>query len=139
MAAALLTTSCATLFTGTDDEIRFDSEPQGAKVFIDGIEVCETPCTAPVERSLTDELAEIKLEGYETRLIKLDQEFNAVSVLNLGNIAFWAIDAATGALMKYDQKAYHVELDKDTRSALRSSTKIEINTKDKLVNLYVRK
>lgn len=139
IAATILLTSCATIFTGTKDTIRFDSEPQGAEVYIDGIKVCKTPCSVPVKRSLSEKLAEIKLDGYETRVIMLDQEFNAISIINLGNIVFWAIDAATGALMKYDRKAYDIELDKDTRTSLNNPTRIEINTGEKIVDVYVRK
>lgn len=36
----LLTSSCATIFTGTSDTIRFNSNPQGASIYIDGIEIC---------------------------------------------------------------------------------------------------
>lgn len=136
--AMLFVSGCATIFTGTKDSIRFDSDPQGAKVFIDGIEICKTPCTVPVKRSLSDKLAEIKLDGYETRVITLDRDFNAVSIINLGNILFWGIDAATGALMKYDRKAYDIELEKDVRASLSNPSRIEINTSENVVDVYVR-
>lgn len=136
--AMLFVSGCATIFTGTKDSIRFDSDPQGAKVFIDGIEICKTPCTVPVKRSLSDKLAEIKLDGYETRVITLDREFNAVSIINLGNILFWGIDAATGALMKYDRKVYDIELEKDVRASLSNPSRIEINTSENVVDVYVR-
>lgn len=138
IASTLFMTSCATIFTGTKDTIRFDSTPQGAKVYIDGLEVCETPCTTQVKRSLSDELAEIKLDGYETPVITLDKEFNAVSVINLGFLIGWGIDAATGSLMKYDRKGYDIELEKDNRtSMIENPSKIEINTDSKIVDVYV--
>lgn len=56
----LLATSCATIFTGTKDTIVFNSDPSGAKIFIDGLEVCKTPCTTKLKRSLSDKIAEIK-------------------------------------------------------------------------------
>ena len=133
-----LMTSCATIFTGTKDIIRFDSNPQGAKVYIDGIQVCITPCTTSVRRSLSEKLAEIKLDGYETRVIGLSQEFNTVSIINLGNLLGWGIDVATGSLMKYDRKGYDIELEKDNRtSLLQNPSKIEINTETKIIDVYV--
>ena len=137
LASTFFMTSCATIFTGTKDTIRFDSTPQGAKVYIDGLEVCKTPCTTQVKRSLSDKLAEMKLDGYETRVITLDREFNAVSIINLGFLIGWGIDAATGSLMKYNKKGYDIELEKENRtSMLENPSKIEINT-DKKLFMYI--
>lgn len=138
IASTFLMTSCATIFTGTKETIRFDSNPQGAKVYLDGLEVCKTPCTTQVKRSLSGKLAEIKLDGYETRVITLDRKFNPVSIINLGSLIGWGIDTATGALMKYDKKGYDIELEKDNRtSLLNNPSKIEINTDSKVVDVYV--
>ena len=124
-----LMSSCATILTGTRDTIRFDSNPKGAIVYLDGLEVCKTPCSTSVKRSISEKFAEIKLDGYETRVITLDRKFNAVSIINLTGILGWGIDAATGALMKYDRKGYDIKLDKEKRTSLNNPTKIEINTK----------
>jgi hypothetical protein len=87
---------------------------------------------------LSDKLAEMKLDGYETRVITLDREFNAVSIINLGSVIGWGIDAATGSLMKYKKKGYDIELEKDNRtSMLENPSKIEINTDTKIVDVYV--
>lgn len=136
-AVALSLTSCATIFTGSKDTLRFDSDPEGATVLIDGLEVCKTPCTTQVKRSLSDKLAEIKLENYETRVITLDREFNAVSVLNLGFLLGWGIDAATGALMKYDRKGYDIELESKKVVSLENIQKLEFDTGEKSLNVYV--
>lgn len=108
--AAFSLTSCATIFTGTRDMIRFNSQPQGAEVQIDGLKVCNTPCSALVKRSLKKETVDFKLDGYETKTIGLEQKFNAVSVLNLLSLLNWAIDAATGSVIKYDRKSYDIEM-----------------------------
>jgi len=134
----LLATSYATIFTGTKDTIVFNSDPSGAKIFIDGLEVCKTPCTTKLKRSLSDKIAEIKLDGYETRVITLDRKFNAVSIINLGSLIGWGIDAATGALMKYDRKGYEVKLDKSKSvTIIQNSSRININTNKKIVDVYV--
>jgi hypothetical protein len=80
---------------------------------------------------------ELKLEGYETRLITLDKEFNVVSVLNLGNLFGWAIDAVSGAVMKYDRKAYDITLSKNTRTSKISPSTITIDTRKNVVDVYV--
>lgn len=104
-------TSCATIFTGTSDRITFNSTPEGAKVLEKGIEKCTTPCTYKFSRSLSEKTVEIKKDGYQNKVIELDTKFNSVSILNLFNVFYWAIDAATGSIKKYDTKVYNVELE----------------------------
>jgi len=106
-------TSCATIFTGTSDKIYFETKPKKAKVMVNGLEKCKTPCTTTIKRSLNPETVTLQLEGYETRSVQLEQSMNAVSFLNLFNILGWGIDAATGAMKKYDPKSYVLELDKE--------------------------
>lgn len=106
-------------------------------VYKDGLELCKTPCRIPIKRSLNDVDIEFKLDGYETRLFTLDKEFNVVSVINLGNLFGWAIDAATGSILKYDRKSYELELKKKGLSALDNPREIHINTKENIVDVYV--
>jgi len=129
--------SCATVFTGTKDTIFFNSSPEGATVYKDGLELCKTPCRIPVKRSLTDVDIEYRLDGYEARVFTLDKEFNVVSIINLGNIIGWGIDAATGSLMKYDRKAYELDLKRDNRTSELSPTEIHINSVENTVDIYV--
>jgi hypothetical protein len=60
-----------------------------------------------------------------------------VSILNLGNILGWGIDIVTGAVFKYDRKAYDIELTKNSKVSKLNPEKIEIDTKKHIVNLYV--
>ena len=136
--ASLLTTSCATIFTGTKDRITFNSNPQGAVIYKDGVEQCKTPCTLKVRRSMNETDMEFKLDGYETRLITLDKAFNTVSVVNLGNLLGWGVDALTGAVMKYDRKSYDIELSKSSRTSQINPARVDINTETKVVDLYVQ-
>lgn len=109
---ALSTTSCATIFTGTQDSIAFSSNPEGAKVFHKGIEKCTTPCTTKIPRALGKQMVTFEKEGFEKKEVKLTKNFNAVTLLNiiLGGAIGVGIDAATGSLTKYSPKKYDVEL-----------------------------
>ena len=40
----LLSAACGTIVGGTSQDISFDSNVKGVKIFIDGVEVCKTPC-----------------------------------------------------------------------------------------------
>jgi PEGA domain len=135
--AGFLISSCATLFTGTKDDISFKSTPSGAVIYKDGIELCKTPCSLKMKRSIGNTNIEMKLDGYETRVFKLDKTLNIVSVVNMGNLLGWAIDAATGAVMKYDRKEYNFELSKNKRISSIQPEKIYIDTKKNIVDIYV--
>lgn len=78
-----------------------------------------------------------KLDGYETRLITLDKTFNLISILNLGNLLGWGIDILSGSIMKYDKNVYDISLSKNTKTSMIKPTKINIDTKNKVVELYV--
>jgi len=125
--------SCATIFTGTKDKITFKSTPSGASVRINGVEECITPCTVQVKRSMDDTEVELKLDSYETRLIKLSKKFNFVSAFNLTNLLAWGIDVITGAIMKYDRKVYDITLD-DNKTTMVDPTK---NYSDSIKNTLV--
>lgn len=111
--AALTFTSCATIFTGTKDPISFTSTPEGATVHHKGAELCVTPCTAPIPRSLAKQIVLVKKEGYETQEVKLVKKFNPVTLVNIlvGGAIGVGIDAATGSLTKYSPKEYLVNLE----------------------------
>ena len=137
LAAVLLFSSCATIFTGTTDTIQFNSNPSGAMIFIDGVEQCITPCTLDVKRDINYTDVEFRLDGYQTRIITLSREFNTVSILNMGNLFGWAIDALSGAVFRYDRKIYDITLTEDIRNAMTNPIRIDIDTKNNLVEIFV--
>jgi hypothetical protein len=60
-----------------------------------------------------------------------------VSILNFGNLLGWGIDIVTGAVFKYDRKAYDIELTKNNKVSKLNPEKIEIDTKKQTVSLYI--
>lgn len=107
----LITTSCATIFTGTSSNVRFSSVPPGAKIYVNGIERGVTPATVNMNRSLFNiQTVALKLDGYETRTIEPETSFQTVAIINLANPLFWAIDAVSGAIVKYNPTDYELQL-----------------------------
>lgn len=137
LGVALLLSSCATIFTGTKDRISFNSNPQGAVIYKDGVELCTTPCSYKMKRSISDTDIEIKLDGYETRLITLDKEFNVVSILNLGNLIGWGIDAISGSVLKYDRKTYDLTLTKEKVASITEVNRVNFDTAKNTADIYV--
>ena len=103
---------CATILTGSTDTISFDSDPEGAKIMMEGLEIGKTPASITLKRpGFSDKEVILKLEGYEDRRFILQKEFNAIAILNFAGWVGWIIDIATGSVFKYSRKAYDMDLE----------------------------
>jgi hypothetical protein len=109
----LLTSSCATIFKGNSSKINFNSNPQGAQIYVNGNYMGDTPIILKLESKQTYNI-EFKKEGYKTKAfnitnhvgvgwIVLDVIFGLVPVI---------VDAATGSWYELDQKIVNALLEK---------------------------
>ena len=109
---AFVFTSCATILTGTSDDITFNSDPAGAAIMLDGLKVGKTPATVSIKRpGFGNKEITIKLDGYEDRTFMLQKEFNTMAICNLASWPGWVIDIVTGTIMKYSKTNYSIDLD----------------------------
>ncbi|WP_316804622.1 PEGA domain-containing protein [Pedobacter nototheniae] len=111
LSATLLFSSCATVFTGSKQTVQINSIPPAADIEVDGIKVGVTPMAVPLKKGFTGQTLSLKLDGYETKTFQPGTTFNPVAVLNLIGLFGFAIDAATGAMMKYDPKVHEIKLE----------------------------
>jgi hypothetical protein len=111
LSSLLFSSGCATIFTGTKQTIQLDSEPSGALVQVDGIDRGKTPLALTLKKGNDGQVIRLDKEGYETRTFQAQTTFNGVAVLNFFNLLFWGIDAATGALWKYDPGSYLIRME----------------------------
>ena len=119
LAISISLSSCATIFSGTTDDISFRSDPPGATILIDGLEQGETPATITVKRpGFGETQVTLELDGYEDKVFTLQSEFNAVSILNFAGLVGWAVDIATGAVQKYRPLGYNMDLKPKSTSYL---------------------
>jgi hypothetical protein len=99
--SAILLSSCATIISGSRQNVKITSEPSSAKVYINEIEIGNTPVQKNLKRNQEYQLI-LKLDGYKTYETKLERKVNAWFI---GNIAFGGligliIDPITGAMHK---------------------------------------
>lgn len=122
LAIALLTSSCATIVSGSKQKIRFDSNPATATIFIDEVEVGKTPFEIKLKRN-SDHSVMIKLEGYQTYETKLTRKFNAWYIGNIlfGGLIGVIIDPITGAIYNLTPEQINAQMNKDT--AFKSNNK----------------
>lgn len=114
---------CATMFSGSQDSVTINSNPAGATVLVNGLEMGRTPMTAMVRRGAPGTVT-LRMDGYEDRSFQLQSKFNAVTLVNLFFWPGFIIDAVTGAITKYDPTAYSVTMEA-ARSDVASSLGVD--------------
>ena len=107
---------CGTLFTGTSEMINIASEPEKAKVYVNGVHMGTTPLQVSLKRD-QDHMIMVKKEGYEDASATLVRKFNPVAILNLISILCWVVDAVTGGIWKFERNALTVTMEPLTPSA----------------------
>ena len=107
----LLMSSCGTIFCGSKTRVTFTSNVDKADLTIDGLKHSNVtfPYTTKIKRGFDDTVVKAEAKDYQTEMIVIDKNFNAVSVLNLLDVLAWGIDAATGAMMKPEFKFYNID------------------------------
>ena len=99
----------ASIISGSSTNITFNSEPEGAKIQIDGVTSCVTPCTIKLQNTpKTKQLTFVKT-GYERITIPMTTSYNGVAVINI-LWDFSTTDFLTGAAWKYDPTSFFMEL-----------------------------
>ena len=108
----MLLPSCATIFSGTKATVTVTSpNASWANLSVDGEKYNNVvfPAKIKVKRGFSPSVIEAENPDMEGS-VTVDKTFNAVAVLNLGDVLGWAIDAADGAIMKPTQKNYTIHM-----------------------------
>jgi hypothetical protein len=106
--------SCATIMTGSSQDINFSSNPAGAQIKINGVSMGSTPMVLKL-KSGKEHAVKLELSGYlpyETQITK------SVSGWVWGNLLFGGIpglivDFATGGIYKLNQDQISAQLQKN--------------------------
>ena len=112
LAAVFSMSSCATILTGTKDKVSFNSNVAESEVKRNGVTLCYTPCVQTFKRSERPVIS-IEKDGFKPQFITMEKSFNGVAILNLTSLLGWGIDAATGAISRFDEKEHFVNLKPD--------------------------
>lgn len=106
----MMVTGCASVINGTEQEMTFKSEPEGATVLVDGLEKGKTPLTVKLKKNEFKNIT-FRKSGYHDEVIPLQKEMDPVAWLNI----FWDLsttDAMTGAIYQYQPSAHYVTMKK---------------------------
>jgi len=107
---------CATLFTGTSEDIKFSANVPGVRLTIDGQPKGTLPVTVKQSKDfMHGQEFKVKLEapGYVTQEFQLKRQFNWVALLDITSVpTSGGIDYYTGALMRFEPNEYHIQMEK---------------------------
>ncbi len=98
---ALTLNSCATIISGSRQEVLINSNPKKALVSINEIEMGQTPIQKKLKRNQEYNVI-LNLEGYKPYQTTLEKKFNAWYVGNvlIGGVIGLVVDPITGAMFK---------------------------------------
>lgn len=121
-AIALLSTGCASIVSGTDQQLTFNSEPDEAVVTVSGKVLGKTPLTVAIDRKANQSIT-FEKEGYKTYTTQLSTTTNPWF---FGNIVFGGLlgsttDGASGAIREFSPDQYFVTLTPDTPTGVSTS------------------
>lgn len=136
----MLTSSCASILTGSKRKVMFETDPPGAKIFVNGFEKGQTPIQLKVK---AEDRIDFKLDNYKEKVVVMDSKFNLVSIINGFSIIGWGVDALTGSLKRVDTKYVKVTLENSKKTAflnyMRNGniTKVSVDEENKVIETII--
>jgi len=114
--AALLITGCATIFSSSTQKVGYSSDPTGAKVYVNGQLMGNTPFELSMKKDKSYTI-EFRKDGYENKTVVLNNSIGAGWIVLdvLGGLIPVVIDAATGNWYKLDQDHVNAALEQQTK------------------------
>lgn len=108
--AALFLSGCATIISGTNQTLTFNSDVKDVEVYVDGALIGKTPVSASFKKNKVQSVM-FKKEGYEAVTRDVTKSYDNVALLSV----FWDLsttDMITGAAYEYEPGAIYVEMPK---------------------------
>jgi hypothetical protein len=136
----MLSSSCASIISTSKRKVLFETDPPGAKVFVNGMEKGITPVQLKVK---AEDRIDFKLVDYQEKIVVMDSKFNLVAILNGFSIIGWGIDAISGSLKRVDTKYVKVTLEQSEKSAFinymknGSISKVKVDERNKIIETII--
>ena len=134
-----LTNSCATIISGTTQEVSFNSEPQDVEVTVGGKVIGKTPLTIQLDKK-SDQSVEFNLEGYkrQTRSLTTTMDGWFWGNILLGGLIGSTTDGISGSVNEYSPNQYYVTMVADSSNPVNSITSEKSKVKEFIVISYTQ-
>ena len=115
LALSIMLTGCATIISGSQQTVRFVSNPPAATIFVDAVEVGKTPLEMKVTRN-REHMVKFELDGYQLYQTRLTQKFNGWCFGNIliGGLIGIVVDVSTGAMYTLSPSVINVDMSNGT-------------------------
>jgi hypothetical protein len=113
LALTLVLSSCATIISGSKQNVKINSNPTVATVFVDGGEQGKTPLEVKLKRN-TDHKISLVLEGYKPYDVNLTRKTNGWVWGNIlfGGLIGLIVDMSTGSIYRLSPNEINGDLAK---------------------------
>lgn len=131
-AVGFLASSCATIIHGSRATVHVDSQPTGARIYVNGKDKnVNTPGNITVKRSSRSQHITLEKEGYHQGSHTLTSHFNALVILDFFMYMIpGVIDVAVGAHRLYERDVYVSLIKKpDTKPQLIPAPSVVVSNK----------
>lgn len=111
--AFIFLTSCSSIFNGSLQDVRVNSTPENAKIYVNGNFISNSPSTVKLKRGETH-VIELRKDGYQTFKITTSKNITGWFWGNLicGGVLGFIIDLASGNAYDVEPGAINAILDK---------------------------
>lgn len=135
--SSLLLTGCASIVDGNSQPLSFNSNPDGATVYINGGAVGKTPVTITAKRKSGTQSLRFTKEGHKDIEISLISNINPWFFGNIltGGLLGSTTDGLSGAAFRYEPNSYMVTLPAADDAPLSDAT--SFTQKQQIVNFIV--
>ena len=126
---SLLVAGCATIISGTTQNITINSNVKGARVLLNGAVIGKTPLTTKIKRE-SDAIITVSHKDYETQTIRPSTTINPTvffaAISFVDGLFSTTTDYATGAAYKYSPSSYFVHLEPKNNTDLGFKEEVEL-------------
>lgn len=112
IAGIAMLSGCGTIFSGTQQNVTINTNVPDAKVYVNGMPSCSTPCAVDIKRSQGNVVVMLKKKGYNDATAVLTSQINPVSIINLSNMYSWTTDFLSNGVWRYSPDSVYVEMEK---------------------------
>ncbi len=121
---SLLVNSCATLYGQNNREVIVNSIPNGAKLYMNGVEYGMTPISIILPSvGYSSQKLTLKKLGYEDQDFFVETEFQNVGYWNLIVLPAFLIDLGTGYMYKIKPGYYNFSIQLESNEYFESAVK----------------
>jgi hypothetical protein len=134
----IFASGCATIVSGTSQDVSFQSQPDGATVTLDDRALGKTPVTVTIKRE-SGQRIKFDKPGFKQKDMQLETDLNPWFFGNVifGGLVGSSTDGLSGAIREYKPNHYFVTLEPENNNPLPNPASNRMKVKEYIVLAYL--